>query len=269
MVANGGGFWGMFKIRRKTQNADVEKTALPPKVKIAINSMTKYADAITAVNEAFLLYMQPSISDCPKANSDQIVEDSTLNSTALAVMRQFNTVNAYWNRDDLKQHAEFALFHTWKSTTDFQIDGRKCLHFTRTFLAVDYANFKESVTKLETAREAMDVAKAQVTDAKTGEEIPEKKEEYEERKKEYDAICDEILAVSSKLPDRQEEHFKEIVNFVPILETYHLRTVRALGWVSKLKNKNVPSAPSTPAAAATPAASTAPAATPTVTPTNK
>lgn len=30
-------------------------------------------DTITAVNEAFLMYMQPSFTDCPKANSEQIV----------------------------------------------------------------------------------------------------------------------------------------------------------------------------------------------------
>ncbi|GMS84794.1 hypothetical protein PENTCL1PPCAC_6969, partial [Pristionchus entomophagus] len=241
MVSNGGGgFWGMFKIRRNTQNADIKKTSLPPKVKIAINSMTKYADTITAVNEAFLMYMQPSFTDCPKANSEQICEDNVQNSTSLNVMRTFTAVNGYWNREDLKAHADYALFHTWKATVDFQIDGRKALHFTRTFLAVDYANFKETVDILEKATMSMDQAKAQFVDPKTGEEIPEKKEEYEEFKKDFDRLCGEILAASAKLPERQEEHFKEIVNFVPIIETYHLRTVRALGWVSKLKNKSAP-----------------------------
>ncbi|GMR37126.1 hypothetical protein PMAYCL1PPCAC_07321, partial [Pristionchus mayeri] len=238
----GGGFWGIFKIRRSTQNADIKKTSLPPKVKIAINTMTKYADTITAVNEAFLMYMQPSFNDCPKANSEQICEDNALNSTSLYVMRTFTAVNGYWNREDLKAHADYALFHTWKATFDFQVDGRKALHFTRSFLAVDYANFKETVDQVDKAIMAMDQAKAQMVDQKTGEKIPEKKEEYEEHKKEFERLCAEILAVSAKLPERQEEHFKEIVNFVPVMETYHLRVVRALGWVSKLKNKSIPPA---------------------------
>ncbi|KAF8362063.1 hypothetical protein PRIPAC_88986 [Pristionchus pacificus] len=240
-----GGFWGIFK-RRSAQNADIKKTSLPPKVKIAINSMNKYADTITAVNEAFLMYMQPSFTDCPKANSEQICEDNATNSTALSVMRMFTAVNGYWNREDLKAHADYALFHTWKATFDFQVDGRKALHFTRSFLAVDYANFKENVDLLEKATTNMDQAKAQMVDQKTGEEIPEKKEEYEEYKKEFERNCAEILAASAKLPERQEEHFKEIINFVPVIETYHLRVVRALGWVSKLKNKSIP----TPAHAA-------------------
>ncbi|KAI6215582.1 hypothetical protein M3Y94_00402000 [Aphelenchoides besseyi] len=104
---------------------------------------------------------------------------------------------------------------------DFQLQGRRAIHFIRYFLRVDYDELNEQRRQLCRVRQNMDFARYELSKAKTPETIGTRGVLYENAQREYNEQMNKVVGLLDGIQKHKEKHAEEVVNFYNAYRHYH------------------------------------------------
>ncbi|VDM72008.1 unnamed protein product [Strongylus vulgaris] len=117
-----------------------------------------------------------------------------------------------------------------KCKRDFQIKKRACIRHLRRFDSLEYKalaesreNFNQCVfSRFILARSAMDLAKHEVKQAKTTEQIERRAVLYQQQVEHFDEQCNKVIKLLEELPSIKTAHSKDLTELTRCSREYHL-----------------------------------------------
>ncbi|RCN45284.1 hypothetical protein ANCCAN_08680 [Ancylostoma caninum] len=109
-----------------------------------------------------------------------------------------------------------------KCKRDYQIKKRACIRHLRRFDTLEYKTLVENRENFNQAKSAMDLAKHEVKQAKTTEQIERRAVLYQQQVEVFDEQCNKVIKLLEELPGIKTTHSKDLTELTRCSREYHL-----------------------------------------------
>ncbi|VDM54262.1 unnamed protein product [Angiostrongylus costaricensis] len=224
----------------------VEETKLEPTFKEGISKVESYRLALDGALDGLELMIQPNrkvletgaISSPPKQNPYELAASGCTKLKQFVNNRLENTgpiKRELQSRLDIIINAMNNMASTERAA---QTKGRAAIRRIRRFVTVDNKEMKADVEKMNEGLLQMDVARHEVKNSKTKEELEEKGVLYQKTVRNFNEQASKIQLVIDELPSTIFTNQREVVKFFAQREKYHTTAAEILKEaVENLKKK--------------------------------
>ncbi|VDM62271.1 unnamed protein product [Angiostrongylus costaricensis] len=215
-MPEGGGFnfrrKFLFKIHEKVGN--VEETQMTAEFNNDVQKYDIYRDSVVKLVELLEAVNQPNPArvECPK---DEDPYDK--------LRKALETFQQFLQEDKAGQVAKICrtLEQAAKTKRDYQIKRRACIRHLRRFDSLEYKLLLENRENFNQAKANMDLAKHEVKQAKTTEQIERRAVLYQQQVEVFDEKCNKFIKLLEELPTIKSLHSKDLTDLVQCSREYH------------------------------------------------
>uniref|UniRef100_A0A0K0DJS3 BAR domain-containing protein n=1 Tax=Angiostrongylus cantonensis TaxID=6313 RepID=A0A0K0DJS3_ANGCA len=108
-----------------------------------------------------------------------------------------------------------------KTKRDYQIKRRACIRHLRRFDSLEYKVLLENRENFNQAKANMDLAKHEVKQAKTTEQIERRAVLYQQQVEVFDEKCNKFIKLLEELPSIKSMHSKDLTDLAQCSREYH------------------------------------------------
>ncbi|KJH53121.1 hypothetical protein DICVIV_00619 [Dictyocaulus viviparus] len=208
----------LLKIHEKVGN--VEETQMTPEFNNNMQNYETYHDSVTtlvelleAVNQPDPVVLATGRVDCPK---DEDPYDK--------LRKALEEFQEFIQEDKVGKVARICtkLENAAKTRREYQIKKRACIRHLRRFGSLEYKTLMDNREEFNRARSNMDMAKHDVKQAKTTEQIERRAVLYQQQVEIFDEKCNKLMKLLEELPTIKASHSKDLTELTQCSREYHL-----------------------------------------------
>ncbi|WKY00822.1 hypothetical protein Q1695_015111 [Nippostrongylus brasiliensis] len=208
----------LFKIKEKVGN--VEETQMTPEFN---NDMQKYDDYHNSVSK-LVEYLESCNQPDPAVLATGRVECAKDEDSLEKMRKALEAFQEFVPQDKIEKVAKICsiLENAAKCKREYQIKKRACIRHLRRFDSLEYKALTEHREVFNQAKYSMDMAKHDVKQAKTTEQIERRAVLYQQQVEVFDEQCNKLIKLLEELPSIKETHSKDLTELTRCTREYHL-----------------------------------------------
>ncbi|CAJ0600255.1 unnamed protein product [Cylicocyclus nassatus] len=208
----------LFKIQEKVGN--IEETQMTPEFNQDMQKYDSYHESVQKLVDLLEAVNQPDPNVLATGKVECAPDEDPLDKMKKAL----ESFQEFLSQDKIGPIAKICtiLENAAKCKREYQVKKRACIRHLRRFDTLEYKNLAENRNNFNQAKSAMDLAKHDVKQAKTTEQIEKRAVLYQQQVEYFDEQCNKVIKLLEELPNIKATHSKDLTELTRCTRDYHL-----------------------------------------------